>query len=174
VLSCAGLQVVEAGQALLLLRTTVDRPTFIALADSAAHQHLVTEEWLAGRQASEAARTDERVWRLVDARSESPSESRVRVVLHDGGLPTPDLQIQVRDETGRVIARLDLGWRRQRVGLEVDSAEHDKPTPLYRDRYRQNDLLELRWDIRRVTAYDARRRPAYVQQVARSALALRR
>ena len=60
-----------------------------------------------------------------------------------------------------------MGWRRHRVGLEVDSSEHDKPTPLYRDRYRQNDLLDLGWDIRRVTGWDAQNRPAYVRRVVR-------
>lgn len=169
---CAGLQLTEPGHALLMLQRLVDRRTLLALADSAAHRKLVSDEWLDGQRASEAQGSNEHLWRLVDGRSESPSESKVRLVLHDGGLPAPDLQVQVRDETGRIIARLDLGWREQRVGLEVDSAEHDKPTALYRDRYRQNELSDLGWDIRHVTAWDAANRPAYVRQVVRSALGL--
>jgi hypothetical protein len=172
-MDCGGLAVVEAGCALRLLERTVDRETFVALADSAAHRHLITAEWLEHQQEVEAARSTAKLWGLVDGRSESPSETRVRLVLHDGGLPAPDLQVQVRDDTGQIIARLDMGWRRQRVALEVDSAEHDKPAALYRDRDRQNDLLALHWDVRRVTGPDATKRPAYVQQIVRSALAAR-
>jgi hypothetical protein len=169
---CDGLLVAGAEQTLTALSRHVDRVAFVTLADSAAHQDLVRPVWLEEVQTAEALRGDEHLWRLVNGRGESPSESRVRVVLRDGGLPVPDQQIQVRDDTGRIVARLDLGWRQQRVGLEVDSAEHDKPKPLYRDRYRQNDLLELKWDIRRVTGGDAKSHPAYVRQVARSALGL--
>ncbi len=164
-----GLRVTSVENTLLDLRGRVDRTTFVSLADSAVRKGLIDDVWLARQQQDEA---DEPAgwWHLVDGRSESPSETAVRLVLTDGGLPPDELQIRVRDDTGRIIARLDMGWKRPRVGLEVDSTEHDKPTPLYRDRYRQNDLFDLGWDIRRVTGWDARNRPAYVLRTVRNAL----
>lgn len=47
---------------------------------------------------------------LLDARSESPEESRSRVLFHRHGIPTPDLQHLVHDHRGRVIARTDFAW----------------------------------------------------------------
>jgi hypothetical protein len=164
-----GLHVTAAERTLLDLQPTLDRATFICLADSAAQQGLLPPERLALLR-DELPPGLAEDWRLVDGRSESPSETLVRLVLVEVGLGPDELQLQVRDANGRVIARLDLGWRRRRFGLEVDSGEHDRPSALYRDRYRQNELLELGWDIRRVTAADARNRPSYVRSMVRAAL----
>jgi hypothetical protein len=165
-----GLRVTNAERSLTDLHAQLDYTTFVCLADSAVHQELISAERLVALRSESSPDRAER-WQLVNGQSESPSETRVRLVLIRGGLAPDELQLQVCDDSGRVIARLDLAWSRRRVGLEVDSAEHDRPTALYRDRYRQNDLRHLRWDIRHVTASDARNRPAYVLSVVRSALA---
>ncbi len=47
---------------------------------------------------------------LMDARSESPEESRSRVLFHRHGIPTPELQYLVYNHRGQVIARTDFGW----------------------------------------------------------------
>ncbi len=112
---------------------------------------------------------------MVDGRAESPSETRVRLVLSDGGLPPDDLQIIVRHPDGYPLARLDMGYKRRgrQVGIEVDSAEHARPRAVYRDRYKLNDLHGEGWDVRQVTNYDAHRRPRYVVYQAENALGLR-
>lgn len=48
--------------------------------------------------------------RLLDPRSESPEESRSRVVFYLADLPTPELQWLVHDDNGLLVARTDFGW----------------------------------------------------------------
>ena len=61
---------------------------------------------------------------LVDAGAESPQETKTRLAIIAAGLPKPQTQIVVRNEWGAVLARIDLGWERWRVGVEYDGAQH--------------------------------------------------
>ena len=88
---------------------------------------------------------------LADGRAESPMESRSRLRCLDGGLPSPELQIEVR--SGRRRYRIDLGWRRQKVGLEYDSlAFHGDHATLRYDRERHNWLTAQGWTMVYATA----------------------
>lgn len=164
-----GLRVTNVESTLLQLQRQIDRRRFVCLADSA-----IRLEQLSAMRVEELIRdlprTRANAWRLVDGRAESPSESVVRLVLIDAYLTPEELQLRVFDDEDQFVARLDMGWRRARVGLEVDSAVHDEPEALYRDRYRQNRLVALGWTILRVTVADAWSRPAYVQALVRGAL----
>ena len=40
------------------------------------------------------------------------------------GLPRPDPQIEVLDDWGRVLARIDMGWPQVKVGIEYDGSQH--------------------------------------------------
>jgi hypothetical protein len=57
---------------------------------------------------------------FLDARSESPGESCSRVVLHEPGLPKPELQVGVYDDHGYFLARSDFGWSERRTLGEFD------------------------------------------------------
>ncbi len=62
-----------------------------------------------------------KVIEFSDARSESAFESIARVVFAEGGLPPPELQVQVGAD-GRVIARVDFLWRQYATIAEADGA----------------------------------------------------
>src|SRR5690349_8681140 len=47
---------------------------------------------------------------LVDPGAESPQESRLRLLLVRAGLPRTVTQIPVRNDDGRVVRRIDMGW----------------------------------------------------------------
>lgn len=95
-------------------------------------------------------------WAEVDARSESPLETAVRLALLDAGLPRPVLQHRVYDEQGRVVARLDLAYPKLRLGIEADGCgPHDRPKAIYRDNRRAHRLASLGWQLLRFTWYDA-------------------
>ncbi|HEY5784388.1 MAG TPA: hypothetical protein VIT65_06405 [Microlunatus sp.] len=57
---------------------------------------------------------------FLDARSESPGESCSRVILHEQGLPKPDLQVEIYDDHGYFLARSDFGWIEGRTLGEFD------------------------------------------------------
>lgn len=82
---------------------------------------------------------------LADPRAESVMESEARMVMIDGGVPTPELQYEITDLTGRVW-RVDFAWPEQRIVAEYDSiAWHSDPEAMLRDRMRTTRLQELGW-----------------------------
>ena len=87
---------------------------------------------------------------LVDGGAESPYESMTRMLLVQNGFPRPETQIRVLDGNGFVVARLDMGWRRWRVGVDFDGAHHwTDSRQRNRDIERYALLPELGWtDIR--------------------------
>ncbi|MEU7765373.1 type IV toxin-antitoxin system AbiEi family antitoxin domain-containing protein [Nocardia sp. NPDC049190] len=95
---------------------------------------------------------------LADARAESPMESRTRLRCIDAGLPPPEPQIPIQTRNG--LRRIDLGWRRWRVGLEYDSAEwHSGQAATQRDNPRHNWLTAEGWTIYYATATDVYHHP---------------
>ncbi|MBC7550908.1 MAG: hypothetical protein H7269_08440 [Cellulomonas sp.] len=57
---------------------------------------------------------------LADGLSESPGESWARVLFVSLGLPTPELQVEITDERGRLVGRVDFLFRAQRTIVEFD------------------------------------------------------
>ena len=96
---------------------------------------------------------------LADGKAESPMESEARLVMIDGGLPTPVLQHEVIDARGR-LRRLDFAWPEQWVAAEYDSDEwHTGADALRRDREKLAALQDLGWTVVPIVADDIRRRP---------------
>ncbi|OHV02265.1 DUF559 domain-containing protein [Mycobacterium talmoniae] len=94
-----------------------------------------------------------RILPLVDGGAESPQETRTRLVLIDAGLPKPETQIVVRDQYGGFVARVDMGYRELKVGIEYDGPQHwTDPKQRQRDIDRQVALAALGWVIIRVSA----------------------
>jgi very-short-patch-repair endonuclease len=84
-------------------------------------------------------------------------ESRMRWRFVAGGLPAPDLQIEIRAE-GRA-HRLDSGWQEHRLGAEFDGLEsHMTRQQLDADRDRHNWLGDHDWRLLHFTAVDVYRR----------------
>ena len=90
---------------------------------------------------------------LADARSESPQESRARLRCVDAGFPAPEPQIEVYDEAGVFVARLDLGWRRLLRAFEFDGHEdHSTPAQQRHDRERRARVERCGWGLAVVTS----------------------
>jgi hypothetical protein len=112
-----------------------------------------------------------RVLPLVDAGAESPPETRTRLLVIAAGLPRPHTQIEVLNDWGRVLARIDMGWPEVKVGIEYDGSQHWTDS-----RIRANDIdraaeLQRRgWILIRVSADLLRRRPDVVISRVREAL----
>jgi hypothetical protein len=152
-----------------------DRLAAVSALDSALHQGIVTERDLPDLDRLMARRrgaVNAREWiELADARAESPLETRVRLRCRDGGVPPDDLQAEVRGPDGKPIARVDLLWRGARLIGEADGAEfHDQPEAVFRDRQRQNLLINAGFRVLRFTWADTLD-PGRVVQLVRQALA---
>ena len=108
---------------------------------------------------------------LVDAGSESPQETRTRLLLIEGGLPRPQTQIVVRNDWNWVLARIDIGWEEWLVGVEYDGPQHwTDPRIRANDIDRTAELERRGWRLVRVGADLLRNRPDIVVDRARHAL----
>jgi REase_MTES_1575 len=108
---------------------------------------------------------------MADGGAESPYETKTRLVLVRSGLPRPQTQIEVLNEWGAVLARIDIGWEEWKVGVEFDGAQHwTDPEQRTRDIDRLAELEARGWTIIRVSADLLRHRPHVVVARTRSAL----
>ena len=107
---------------------------------------------LAGLRGCVLART---VVDLARERTDSCQETETRFILVDGGLPQPDVDMRIPDESGRLIARGELGYRRKLIWLEYDGfAVHTDRQVFRSDRTRQNWLVNRGWFVLRYTDHD--------------------
>jgi hypothetical protein len=104
----------------------------------------------------------------ADGRAESPQETRLRLLMADGGLPKPVARYVVRDARG-FAARVDFAWPEHRVAVEYDGAWHAEPGRFAKDRRRLNRLQAAGWTVVFVTAADLHR-PAQLLATLREAL----
>jgi len=108
---------------------------------------------------------------LADGGAESPMETRLRLVLVDGGLPRPVTQLVVWDGSGRFVARVDLAYEDRRLAIEYDGDHHRDRATFQRDLRRQNALQACGWTVLRFTAADIYGDPGRVVAIVRAALA---
>lgn len=109
-----------------------------------------------------------RVLELSDERAESPPESVVRVLLvRDGLRPVP--QCEIRDARG-FVARVDLGFEEEKVGVEYEGRWHGVPQQVPLDRWRLNRIHAAGWRIVFVTAPQLRSDRAGIVDEVRTAL----
>jgi very-short-patch-repair endonuclease len=103
------------------------------------------------------------------APAESPMETRLRWLLIQRGLPRPEVQVDLRDEEDRFLARADLYYAAARLIVEYDGSNHRDR--LVEDNRRQNVLLSAGFQLLRFTAADVRDRQDVVESLVRGALA---
>jgi very-short-patch-repair endonuclease len=161
-----------------LLRTLFDLSRQLSLveavvvADMALHARLIPRDelrdWIdrqAGRKGVGAAR---RVLDLAEPAAESPMETRLRMLLVLNGLPRPEVQVTIRDQSGGFVGRPDLYYSDHRLGLEYDGGTHR--VSLVDDNRRQNRLLTAGVRLLRFTSSDVLRHPEGVLAQVRDML----
>lgn len=121
-----GLRVVSPARAIAETACASSYEVGVVLGDAALHRRLVTPESLvttadrhqlwAGSPAARGAA------RFADGLSESVGESRLRVLMANHGIPPPVLQAEIREESGRLIGRVDF-LVAGRLIIEFDGAQ---------------------------------------------------
>lgn len=113
---------------------------------------------------------------LLEARGEgyvppaSELERLGRKVFHEGGLPTPEFEVQLGDDD--LIGRVDCCWRAARIVVELDGGRyHDGLSARESDRARDNRLVAAGWRVLRFTWDDLTLRPVETVRTIRTALA---
>jgi len=94
-----------------------------------------------------------RALELGDARSESPKESELRVLLHEARLPRPELNVNIYDGA-RFIARVDMLIHGAMLVIEYQGDYHRDPGQWRRDERRRAELEALGYHVTYVTQAD--------------------
>ncbi|QCH25715.1 DUF559 domain-containing protein [Mycobacteroides salmoniphilum] len=96
---------------------------------------------------------------LVNGGAESPWETRTRLIVVRAGFTAPQTQLVVRNRFGDFVARLDMGWKDHKVGIEFDGAQHwTDAGQRSRDIDRAKELADEGWRIVRVSSDMVRHR----------------
>jgi hypothetical protein len=104
---------------------------------------------------------------LATPLSGSPMETRLRLALHDAGLPPPVLQHRVGPYA------LDLSYPGVLLAVEHDGREHLTPERARRDLRRQAALTAAGWTVLRFPAREVLDRPWWVAREVRRELVAR-
>lgn len=92
---------------------------------------------------------------LVRVGAGSPQETRARLTIVRAGLPEPELQVDVLDEAGRFVGRVDMAYPEQRIVIEYEGDQHRTDAEQWgRDLRRYRDLEQLGWAVVRWTKSD--------------------
>jgi len=160
-----GIPVTRVARTLVDLAGCVDDARLEDAVDDAVIRRLVTLERLERRAAAlrrpgrgGGQRLDSvlATWRGDDV-PESVAEMRLVRRLLAAGVPSPELQYEVRGTGGHVVARLDVAWPRFQSGFELDGFRwHANPRGYQRDRRRHNQLKTLGWTVFQATPADLR------------------
>lgn len=168
VASLRGLPVMSVEAALWDMGTALALADRVALVDAALHSGRTDRarlaEWLAERRRPHSAKLSE-AFELSDGASESPMESRLRVLLVSAGLPAPELQAELFDREGAFVARVDLYYRFARLAIEYDGSTHK--SSIESDNRRHNRIVQAGYRALRFTFADVNATPdVTVAQVA--------
>lgn len=169
-----GLPVTTVPRTLLdISRTSPDRAAAVAAGDAALASGLCTAE-----EASAALRAGIRTpgirlarttVPLLDGRSRSPQESRVRLILHDAGLPAPCPNWPLFGESGSLIAIGDLVYLRWLTWLEYDGfAAHTQRRTFREDPARERRIRARGFDVIRLVDTDVHHPAVLVGLVRRT------
>ena len=165
------LALTTAARTFVDLAATLSRVDLIVLGDAALRRRKATLAQLAaavesahGRRGVVAARA---ALPLLEPRTDSPAETRTRLILVDAGFGRPRANVDLSDADGQWIARPDLVYDEARVVFEYDGESHFATLDARRNTVARNELLrDLGWEVVVVTALDLRRPEVLIRRAA--------
>lgn len=169
-----GLTITTALRTAYDLGRSLTRTEALAAVDAMLARRLVQLESLIGyAEAHRGWPGNEQLRQLLviaDPLSESPMESRVRLVLVDGGAPRPVAQYRIYDSRGRFLGRVDLAYPWWRIAIEYEGDHHRERDTFRKDVARLNALRASGWLVLRFTADDVLRHPDRIITLVRQAI----
>lgn len=142
----SGVPVSTPTQALLeMARDGVDLVALVVAADSLLRVGVLTLAEL--RAAAEGwtgrgARVGRRAAGLVREGVDSAMESRLRLLIVLAGLPEPEVNHRVRDETGTVLLRFDLSYPGLKLLIEYDGRQHAEDEKQWKRDLQRRETLD--------------------------------
>jgi hypothetical protein len=172
-----GLCITSVPRTWLDLAASLKLEDLVAVADAALHRSLVTLELLEAAVASWSQRPGIALLRkavpLVEPATDSPMETRLRLLLVLAGLPVPVANRDVVVD-GAWLARPDLSYPELRIAIEYDGDHHRVERRQWQSDIARRRLLEdAGWVVRVFTADDVLRFGRETVRRVRAAVAAR-
>lgn len=149
------------------LRTTFDCLRLLrgwdrlVVADAMTHDRLVSVDelrrYFASKRRLRNLRIGEALIDDIEPKSDSPMETRSRLILVEGGNPRPQAQVHVFSRTKVFIGRADLGYEELKIAIEYDGALHWEQR--CEDERRRDAMREAGWIVIVLTADDIFKTP---------------
>ncbi len=158
-----GVPVTSLARTVLDLGRSLPMHEAVAIGDHALRSGLDPAELaigLEGMRSWPGVRAARRSCDFLDPRSESPAESTSRVRFFEQGIPTPDLQYEVFDEGGALLARSDFCWEERRTLGEFDGKVkygrllrpgQSSEDVVFAEKLREDALRDRGWQVVRWT-----------------------
>ncbi len=138
---------------------------------------LTGDDLLARREREPGARGCRRLDRalaLYDPRAESSMETRLRLLLVRAGLPVPEVQYELLDGYGAVLARFDLAYPGARLALEYEErGRRARGGCSFDPRRPDGTITDAGWRILRLGYEDVMRTGPRTVQLVRNQLTTR-
>lgn len=155
-----GIPVTQPERTLVDLAYDVTVPELIQAIEWMMHRGLTTFDRLAAFALEHRLRGVRRVRAVmgfVRWGSESPMETRVRLMIRFAHLPEPTPNVVLRDDHDLFLARGDLVYERWKVLVEYDGLHHERdPRQRQRDIGRRERLERAGWRVIVITSADLR------------------
>ena len=172
----ADLDLVDGAQVTSPLRTAFDCARWLSLveavvvADAFAHAGLITPAHFAAyvrtHRKLRGVRQADWICTLIEPLTESPMESRLRMLLVNSGFGSPVAQYLVTNGRGDFVARADFAYPEQRIIVEYDGALHWEQRRA--DDRRRDAMRALGWTVLVASRSDYYDHPqAFLAQVRR-------
>jgi hypothetical protein len=150
-------------------------PAAVITADAALRNGMTTraelQQALVRQHGAHGIARAHRVVALADPRAESPLESLSRAHFAAAGLEPPELQVDLHDETGAFLGRVDFYWRAARVVGEADGlSKYADATVLRAEKLRQERIEQTGRTVVRWTWQEMERDPLAVAARIKRAL----
>jgi 8-oxo-dGTP pyrophosphatase MutT (NUDIX family) len=171
VVKIKGIPATSLSRTLLDLSATLTPVEALVAIDMACHANFIDQDALrVYADEVKGRRGAGRLRRLAGhaAPAESPMETRLRWLLIEAGLPVPEVQTDLYDESGHFLGRADLYYPQAQLVIEFDGGNHRDR--LVGDNRRQNLLQQAGYTILRFTGPDLYGRPNNVVALVTAAL----
>jgi hypothetical protein len=94
-----------------------------------------------------------RALREVRSGTDSPMETRLRLLMIRGGLPEPTIGYTIRDRAGDFVGTPDLSYIRERIAIEYEGDVHRANRAVFAEDIERRELMqEQDWYVIRITA----------------------
>lgn len=128
-------------------------------ADDALHRGVMTrtdlDAAMAALRPQRWSREPAKMVALVDERTESAAESRTRWALQTLGFRMPTPQVEIFDDVGDLVARVDFLYEDMKLVIEIDGRKkYEKAHDLWNEKQREDRLRAMGYTVVRLTWAD--------------------